>query len=163
MKKNFLLLSLVCAGTLAAQTEPAKSPSVKDSTVARPQRPAGDTLPPVDNEVYSYVEESPQFTGGEQAMYDFLRQNLQYPATCSGIKGTVFVNFIIEKDGSISGIHVQKAVPSCSDMTTETVRLIKLMPKWSPGKLNKKTVRCSTTIPVSFVPAAQPPAPKTGN
>lgn len=103
-----------------------------------------------EEEIFVFVEESPQFPGGEDSLYDFLAKNIRYPdeAYHNKITGTVFVTFTIEKDGSVSNIKILRNIGGgCGE---EAVRVIKLMPKWKPGKQSGKPVRCEYTLPIKF-------------
>ncbi len=96
------------------------------------------------------VEKKPEFPGGEKAFYKYLSDNIKYPESAlkNKIQGTVWVKFIIEKDGSISNIKaIRKVNP---DLDKEAVRVIKSMPKWKPGKQNGKPVRVSYQVPIRF-------------
>lgn len=104
------------------------------------------------NEVNEFdrVDEKPTFPGGESAMKSFLRSNIKYPivAQKNGEQGCVFVQFIIEKDGSISDVKISRSdAPSLDE---EAMRVIKAMPKWNPGKLNGIPVRVKNEVPVVF-------------
>ena len=105
-----------------------------------------------DDEVYKIVEEMPQFPGGAAKMMEYVQQNLIYPeeARANNVQGRVFVNFIIERDGTISNVEVKRGIGSGCD--EEAVRLVKLMPKWTPGKQRGNAVRCSYMLPVVFKP-----------
>lgn len=110
-----------------------------------------DIIEPVDtNEIYIVVEEDPEFPGGIQALADYLRDNIKYPEACrkDSIQGRVFIRFVVEKDGSISGAKVLKGVHELLD--AEAMKVISAMPKWKPGKLSGKTVRVQYVIPVNF-------------
>jgi protein TonB len=98
-----------------------------------------------------HVEVMPQFPkGGEKAMLRFIKENARYPeaARKAGIKGSVVLFCIIEKDGSISSVKVIKKLSSECD--EEAVRVIKSMPKWIPGKQNGINVAVKYTIMVNF-------------
>ena len=103
-----------------------------------------------DENIYMLVEDAPEFPGGTQALLDYLRKNLKYPAICreNNIQGRVLVSFIVEKDGSISNPEVVKNVNSSLDK--EALRLISAMPKWKPGSQRGKPVRVKYTVPVNF-------------
>jgi TonB family protein len=110
---------------------------------------------PQDNDTISTfksnaVEELPQFPGGENAMYQYISENVNYPelAVESAMQGTVHVEFIIEKNGSISNIEILRGVVTILD--EEAKRVIKEMPNWKPGKLDGKPVRVQYTIPIKF-------------
>lgn len=97
------------------------------------------------------IEEMPEFPEGQLGLRTFIAQNIRYPvyAQENGIQGKVFVSFIIREDGSISGIKIAKSVHPTLDL--EAVRLIRLLPKWSPGRINGKAVRVKYTVPINFV------------
>ena len=103
-----------------------------------------------DNEVYVMVEEAAQFPGGQNEMLKFIQDNRQYPeeAKANNVHGKVIVNFIVEKDGSLSNITVKRGLGSGCD--EEAVRIINSMPKWKPGKQKGKEVRTRIMIPVTF-------------
>jgi TonB family protein len=105
----------------------------------------------IDEEVFTTVEENPQFEGGVKAMYQFIGQNLKYPkaAQTANIQGTVYVKFIVRKDGSISNITVLKGIGNGCD--EEVVRIVGMLPKWKPGKQNGKFVNVYFTMPVKFI------------
>lgn len=99
---------------------------------------------------FDVVEEMPKFPGGDAAMMEFLRNTVKYPeeAMKNGIQGRVVVQFIIEKDGSISGAEVIKKVNEHLD--AEALRVIGEMPKWTPDKQKGEAVRVKFTLPVTF-------------
>lgn len=103
--------------------------------------------------VFSYAEVMAEFPGGQAAFYKYLQESIHYPAeeAKAGLQGTVYVSFVIEKDGSVSNIKVLKGVRDAPGLDAEAVRVIALMPKWSPGKMNGKAVRVSVTQPIKFV------------
>lgn len=100
--------------------------------------------------VFDVVEVMPQFPGGQIAMLQYLMKNIKYPeqAMKERIQGRVTVSFIIEKDGSISDVKAVRSVHPLLDK--EAVRMVKSMPKWSPGKNNGKPVRVRFNLPVMF-------------
>lgn len=105
---------------------------------------------PKEEEIFVGVEQQPEYPGGEKAMYAFLGKNINYPAaaTRANISGRVTVQFVVEKDGSIGTVKVLKGIGFGCD--EEAMRVIKSMPKWSPGKQNGRAVRVYYTIPVMF-------------
>jgi len=105
-----------------------------------------DDAPPM-----RFVEEMPEPIGGFDAMYAFLQSNIRYPevARNNGISGQVFLEFVVEKDGSISGVKVLVGI--YPDLDQEAVRVVKMMPKWKPGKQMGKAVRCFYQIPIRFI------------
>ena len=93
------------------------------------------------------VEKMPRFNGD---LNKWLRKNLRYPVRCAemGIGGKVFVEFVVEKDGSISSINVVRSADP--DLSQEAIRVVKAMPKWIPGMQRDKAVRVRFTIPITF-------------
>ncbi len=100
--------------------------------------------------VYQIVEEMPKFPGGENALMDYVAKNVVYPkeAQEKGISGRVFVGFIVEKDGSVSEVKVLRGIGGGCD--EESIRVVKAMPKWKPGKQDGKPVRVSYQMPINF-------------
>lgn len=105
---------------------------------------------PKQPDVYDVVEGMPQFPGGEAALMQYLSQNIRYPKEAMEAKtqGRVIVQFVIEKDGSISGAHVVKSVNPQLD--AEALRVVNAMPNWTPGTQNGQTVRVKYAVPISF-------------
>lgn len=103
-----------------------------------------------ENEVFRAVEESAEFPGGQGGLMKFLRNNLRYPkeAHKKNIQGRVVVQFIIEKDGSISQSEIVKGVDP--DLDKEALRVVNKMPKWKPGKNNDIPVRTYFILPIIF-------------
>lgn len=102
-------------------------------------------------EVFSVVEDAPMYPGGDEARMKFLRDNLKYPqlARESGIDGTVYIEFIIEVNGSISKPVIKRDIGGgCGD---EALRVVKAMPKWAPGKQRGKAVRTQFVLPIKFI------------
>lgn len=101
-------------------------------------------------EAYAYVQTMPEFKGGRKALINYLSTNISYPvyAKEAKIEGTVFVGFVVEKDGSITEAQIMKSVHDALD--EEALRVIIQMPKWIPGIQNGETVRVKFTVPVKF-------------
>lgn len=106
----------------------------------------------VDEVIGFYViEKKPEFPGGgEAALMKWIVQNIQYPqiAKDMGIKGKVYVQFIIDKDGSVTNVEVIRGVDPSLDK--EALRVVKSMPKWKPGEQRGKPVKVSFQIPINF-------------
>lgn len=100
--------------------------------------------------LFSVVEVMPQYPGGQIAMMKYIMENMKYPeqAMKEGIQGRVTVRFIVEKDGSISDVKPVLSVHPL--LNKEAVRVVKSMPKWTPGKQNGKPVRVRFNLPVMF-------------
>ena len=104
-----------------------------------------------EEDVFTSVEENPEFSGGVKEMYKFIAQNLRYPAAAqrANVQGKVFVKFIVRKDGFASDFSILKGIGFGCD--EETVRVLSLLPQWKPGKQKGKPVNVYFTMPVSFI------------
>ena len=106
-----------------------------------------------DNTVFQFavIEEKPEFPGGQKALLAYIVKNTKYPVIAkeNGVKGTVFVQFVIEKDGTVSNVKPARKVDSHLDK--EACRVVKSMAAWKPGKQRGKTVRIQYIVPVKFV------------
>ena len=99
-----------------------------------------------------FVEEMPEFPGGQDSLNAFLSREIVYPKVAleNGIKGTVLVEFVVEKDGRVTNGKVK--VPLFPECDEEALRGVMSMPKWKPGKNMGKPVRCYFQIPITFRP-----------
>ncbi|MBQ2399167.1 MAG: energy transducer TonB [Muribaculaceae bacterium] len=111
--------------------------------------------PVKEEEIFVAVEQQPEFPGGTAALMKWLASNVRYPqmALENGISGRVIVKFVVEKDGSVSGVTLVRGVDK--DLDREAIRVVKSMPKWQPGKNNGQAVRCYFNLPVNFKLAEQ--------
>lgn len=102
-------------------------------------------LPPID-----FAEQMPMFAGGDDARLAFLKENLRYPSVANdmGISGKVILKFVVEKDGRITNISVLRGIGAGCD--EEAIRVVKLMPTWSPGRQNGKAVSVNFIMPITF-------------
>ena len=101
-------------------------------------------------EIFTIVEDKPGFPGGDAAMYQYLGKNINYPSQARrmGIEGRVFVQFVVNQDGSISDVQAIKGIGAGCDEEAE--RVIKGMPKWKPGKQRGRAVKVRMVLPVFF-------------
>jgi len=101
----------------------------------------------VENKVFDIAEQMPSFKGN---VNQWLASNLSYPAVAAenGVQGRVIVQFVVEKDGSISNVQVLRSVDPALDR--EAVRVVKSMPRWNPGMNNGQPARVKYTLPVTF-------------
>jgi len=101
-------------------------------------------------EVFTMVEDMPAYVGGQEAMMSFLAGNIKYPeaAMKKDIQGKVYVTFVVEADGSVTNVKVLRGIGSGCD--EEAVRVVKMMPKWNPGKQAGKAVRVQYNLPIRF-------------
>lgn len=114
--------------------------------IAAPEPPKHEE----ENKVFDVVEQMPSFPGGPAALMKYLSENMRYPAVAeeNGIQGRVTVQFVVEKDGSVTDVRTMKSVDPALDREAE--RVVKSMPKWIPGKQNGSAVRVRYFVPVTF-------------
>jgi protein TonB len=101
-------------------------------------------------EIFTVVEELPEFPGGDEARQKFLKDNLEYPriARETGLEGRVQIGFVVEPDGRLTNFKVLRGrAPSLDE---EALRVAKLMPKWKAGKQRGKAVRVQYQMPITF-------------
>lgn len=121
-------------------------------------------IPPVDppairggrnqdpmNKIVDFPDVNPEFPGGQVAMKKFIDDNLIYPEIDKelGKQGRVYVQFIVEKDGSLTNIHVMRRVSETLDQ--EAIRIVSSMPNWQPGESNGELTRTRVRMPITFV------------
>jgi TonB family protein len=112
-----------------------------------------DTTPVmIDNRlVYKRCDVPPEYIGGDDARIKFLQDNIKYPQDVmkAGVQGKVFVGFIVEKDGSVTNAKILRGMDNSCD--EEALRVIRMMPKWTPGKVKGEDVATEFVIPLNFV------------
>lgn len=101
--------------------------------------------------VFTFVEKMPSFPGGEAALSKFLSKNMRYPrmAAENDIEGKVFIQFIVDYDGNITSVQAVGAAKG-GGLEEEAIRVVKLMPKWNPGKQNGRAVNVQFNLPIAF-------------
>jgi protein TonB len=100
--------------------------------------------------IYDFVEEMPMYPGGEAAMMAFLQRKINYPAIAreTNVQGTVYLSFIVDKQGGIMDVKVKRGIGAgCEE---EAIRVIKSMPIWTPGKSNGRPVFVNYVLPITF-------------
>lgn len=104
----------------------------------------------VELQIFTVVESMPEFPGGTGELYKYLGNSIKYPplAKESGIQGRVFVNFVVEPNGTISNVKVLRGIGGGCD--EEAIRVVQAMPTWKPGKQRGKAVRVSYNLPIKF-------------
>jgi len=131
MKKYLLLLVFFVASiAVKAQTRP--------DTIIR------------DKQVFTAVQFTPEFPGGEEALGKFLQANIRYPKADkkNNVQGKVYIQFVVERDGSLTDFMIIRAPTEA--MGVEVQRVLSLSPNWKPGIQNDKPVRVQYTLPVNF-------------
>lgn len=106
--------------------------------------------PEIPKEPFLIVEDMPEFPGGDAALLGFIAKNIKYPNAAKkiGIQGRVFVKFVVNTDGSITDIEVLKGIGAGCDK--EAVRVLKLLPKFTPGKQRGVPVNVQMQLPINF-------------
>lgn len=144
--------ALLVAGNIscsqdASQTEDAKEEVVAPVSPEAKEAPADSTA---KEEVFMVAEQVPEFPGGMKELLKFLQDNLKYPenAMKNNVQGRVIVQFVVEKDGTLTEFKVARSVDP--DLDAEALRVLQTMPKWKPGMQRGKIVRVKFTVPVSF-------------
>ena len=142
--KLLLGTALLLSGNACAQKTANQNDSVNLQTI--------DTI--IEKEIdedsiicYAYYDIKPQFPGGDRALMKWLNENIKYPEIAQklGIQGRVYVNFVVEKDGSITNVKIARGVHPILD--EEAIRLVKSMPKWK----NEAEKSRDFTLPITFV------------
>jgi len=134
MRRIFIFITAaMLAGSMMAQT-PAQNDSIENEIVE-----------------LTVVEQMPEFPGGQNALIQYLSQNIRYPliAKENKIQGRTLVSFVVENDGKISNVQVLR---SSGDMMLdrEAMRVIRTMPRWRPGYMKGQPVRVQYQIPITF-------------
>ncbi len=100
--------------------------------------------------IFSSVEQMPVFPGGEDSLWNFLRENIQYPETAlrAMTEGTVYISFVVDRTGLPGKVKVIRGVGK--DLDAEAVRVVRLMPRWKPGRQGAIPVNVYYTLPIKF-------------
>ena len=112
--------------------------------------PSGILMTPQEDPVFKTVEVMPKYPGGQEALIKYMSSNVKYPenARKNGVQGTVFVSFVVKKDGTVSDARVLRGVDE--ELDKEALRVVNEMPKWNPGKEKGKPVNVQFNLPVAF-------------
>ena len=121
-----------------------------EEIIFQPQQTTSNIPEERADEIFVIVEEQPSPIGGMQEFYKYVSENLKYPVRAArmGIEGRVFIEFIVEKDGSLTDIKVAKGIGGGCD--EEAIRVISEAPKWDPGKQRGRPVRVRMIMPIAF-------------
>ena len=141
----------VVAADAEQDAEQADNNTNKVNDIVKDREGDDPDLQKNDNDkAYDVVEEMPQYPGGVGKLMEYVSMNVRYPkeAESKSIQGRVIITFVIEKDGSITDAEVIKSVDPALD--AEALRVVKAMPKWTPGKQEGKLIRVKYTMPITF-------------
>lgn len=128
----------------------SKSPDNENVLNAQSQKTSAVAKEKPNETIYQSVDEMPQFTGGDAALLKYIGENTKYPekAKLNGKQGRVVVKFVVGKDGSVSGAEVLKGVDP--EIDAEAVRVISILPAFTPGRLGGKAVAVWYMVPITF-------------
>lgn len=103
-------------------------------------------------DIYTVVEEMPEFPGGSIEMTKYIQKNLRFPETAkaNGVTGKCFTKFIINEGGKVEDVKIIKGVPGCEECDEEAIRVLESMPLWKAGKQNNKPVPVYFNLPINF-------------
>ena len=140
MKTNFKILRGIIVFSLAMLAMP---------TFAQDNQ-KGNQVIQTNDSIIEKPDEMPEFPGGMAECFKFLSNNIKYPkkAQMNGEQGRIVLQFVVDREGSITDVEVVRSVSPSLDK--EAIRVIKKMPKWTPGTLHGKTVRVRYTLPMMF-------------
>lgn len=145
---SFVILLILSVNFLNATTP--RCTTLKVKLISLPDDTVKKINTDTSNEVYIIVEEPPLYPGGDDARVKFLRENIIYPeeARENQIQGTAYITFVVNQDGSI--VDVRGLASPDRSLEEEAIRVVKLMPKWIPGKQRGKPVRVQFNMPIKF-------------
>jgi len=131
------------------KTEAGDINGIDPGIVDKPGDGTGIAEPPPP-QIFTYVEQMPEFPGGQAAIAEYLYKNLRYPemAKENNIQGRVSVKFVVNEEGNVSDVQVVKGIGGGCD--EEAVRVVKKMPSWKAGKQNGRAVKVWYTLPITF-------------
>ena len=146
-----LMLTWNAQNTFSKQIENVVEEAIKNQNI--------DTPPQKKDNVYVTVEEMPRYPGGESAMMQYIGTNLKYPESAAkeNIEGRVVVRFVVTENGDVTDVTLVRGLDSRCD--EEAMRVVRAMPKWTPGKQGGKDVDVYYTLPILF--KLQKDTPKT--
>ena len=123
---------------------------IAPEAIAAPSKGTVVEAAPAPEQIFTVVEQQPEYPGGAAEMYKFLSKNIKYPPAASraNVSGKVFLTFVVNTDGSIQDVSVLKGLGFGCD--EEAMRVVKTMPKWKPGKQSGRSVRVKFNLPISF-------------
>jgi len=131
-------------------------PVVKETVISEKENTEEEALTIVDNvnfgeeEIIEFPDVEAEFIGGAQEMMIYINQNIQYPITSIEMneQGKVYLSFVVEPDGTISNVAIERGVSI--DIDNEAKRVVRSMPKWSPGESKGKKARTRCRLPINF-------------
>jgi protein TonB len=146
MKNNILLLVALLLA--------ANSWSQEESEIGPKGEIGGEPILYVEdsNLVFQLVDVAAEFPGGREALFKYLATTIQYPpsAVKKKLEGKCYIQFVVEKNGTVSNPKIIRGVTDCPECDAEALRVVSIMPKWKPGEVDGKPVRSNFNLPVMF-------------
>ncbi|MEI6454854.1 MAG: M56 family metallopeptidase [bacterium] len=142
-----VVVSILSANTI--KVVPVKTGDLTGLAKSQEKKPV-QSLENSDTAVYTVVEKLPSFPGGGDACVKFIKKNIKYPeeALKKDIRGTVYVTFVVMTDGTVSNVKILRGIGGGCD--EEAIRVLKMMPKWTPGEQKGKKVNVAFNLPIKF-------------
>jgi protein TonB len=133
-----------------ASTKTVESDNETWSTETGPAEEKPEVTETKEEAILEFVEEDATFNGGPAAMQQWIAKNTVYPQSAIelGEQGKVYVSFVVEPDGTISNVQVERGISE--DLDREAKRVVRAMPRWKPGKNNGRAVRARCRLPIAF-------------
>lgn len=105
----------------------------------------------IEEEIFTIVEQMPEYPGGMKALFQYLGESIEYPAMAKDahIQGKVFITFVVSRNGEITEVEVLRGIGGGCD--EEAIRVVKNMPKWNPGKQRGRAVKVQYNLPINFI------------
>lgn len=130
--------------------ENEETPPPPDVTPPAPPPPVEQKVEPVAAPIVEFPDVEAGFPGGPAAMMKWINDNVKYPQTSIEMneQGRVFLSFVVEKDGSITNVKVERGISI--DLDREAKRVVRKMPKWIPGESAGRAVRARCRLPINF-------------
>ena len=144
------LALLAFANSNDATTEQSSATESPTTVVAPKSAKKAKAKKTKKSKVYTTVDQMPQFPGGETALMQFIRENVKYPAVAvkNRVQGRVMVQFVIDENGEVGEAEVARSVSN--ELDAEALRVVKLLPKFIPARVDGKNVAVHYTLPISF-------------
>jgi protein TonB len=141
LKSRLLIVGLLLVGFANAQ----------EGELVVPPPPPEVSHEVIEAEIMDFPDAEAEFPGGVEAMKKYIQDNVEYPekAAKNGDEGRVYVAFVVEPDGSITGVEIMRG--ATKELNEEAKRLVRSMPKWKPGEVRNIPIRSRCRLPITFV------------
>jgi TonB family protein len=132
------------------EESPSKNVTKNSTDLPKVEIKSDTSKPSLVTEIFTIVEQNPEYPGGTTAMYKYLGENIRYPSEAqkANKQGKVYVKFVIKSDGKIDNINIIKSVSP--ELDNEAIRIIQNMPNWRPAEQNGKPVSVYFNLPINF-------------